>query len=48
MSMFIAYKAEIENQLNKNIKILKSDRDKEYKSNEFRDYAINFSAECDC
>ena len=26
MSMFLTYKAEVENQLNKNIKILKSDR----------------------
>ena len=26
MNMFLTYKAEVENQLNKNIKILKSDR----------------------
>jgi len=35
LSMFIIYKAEVENQLNKNIKILKSDRGGEYESNEF-------------
>ena len=28
--MFITYKAEVENQLNKNIKILKSDQGEEY------------------
>ena len=35
MSMFIIYKAEVENQLNKNIKILKFDRDGKYESTEF-------------
>ena len=33
MNMFITYKVEVENQLNKNIKILKSDRGGEYESN---------------
>jgi len=37
MSMFITYKAEVENQLNKNIKILKFDRGGEYESNEFNE-----------
>jgi len=32
MSMFITYKTEVENQLNKNIKILKFNRDGEYES----------------
>ena len=35
MKMFITYKAEVENQLNKNMKILKSDQGGEYESNEF-------------
>ena len=39
ISMFTTSKAEIENQLNKNIKILKSDRDGEYESNEFSECA---------
>jgi len=42
MSMLITYKAEVENQLNKNIKILKSDRDGEYESNEFSELYANF------
>jgi len=33
--MFITYKVKVENQLNKNVKILKSDQGGEYKSNEF-------------
>ena len=35
MHMFLTYKVEVENQLNKNIKILKSDRGGEYESNNF-------------
>ena len=40
--MFITYKAEVENQLNKNIKILKSDRDGEHESNDFRELCAKF------
>ena len=40
--MFITYKAEVENQLNKNIKILKSDRDGEYESNDFSELCAKF------
>ena len=42
MNMFITYKAEVENQLNKNIKILKSDRGREYESNEFSELCAKF------
>ena len=42
MNMFIAYKAEVENQLYKNIKILKSDRGGEYESNEFSNLCAKF------
>ena len=42
MSTFITYKAEIENQLNKNIQILKFDRGEEYESNEFRELYAKF------
>ena len=42
MSMFITYKAEVENQLNKNINILKSDRVREYESNEFSELYAKF------
>jgi len=40
--MFTTYKAEVEIQLNKNIKILKSDRGREYKSNEFSELCATF------
>ena len=40
--MFITYKAEVENQLNKNIKILKSDRGREYESNDFSELCAKF------
>ena len=40
MSMFIKYKVKIENQLTKNIKILKSDRGGEYEMNSVS-YALN-------
>jgi len=40
--MFITYKVEIENQLNKNIKTLKFDRGKEYESNEFTELCAKF------
>ena len=40
--MFITYKAEVENQLNKNIKILKSDRGREYESNKFSESCAKF------
>jgi len=42
INMFITYKAEVENQLNKNIKILKSDRDGEYESNDFSELYAKF------
>jgi len=42
MNMFLTYKAEVENQLNKNIKILKSDRGGEYESNEFSQLCAKF------
>ncbi|KAI9154484.1 hypothetical protein LWI28_026938 [Acer negundo] len=34
--MFKAFKAEVENQLEKHIKVLRSDRDREYLSSEFQ------------
>jgi len=40
--MFIIYKVKVENQLNKNIKILKSDRGGEYESNEFSELCAKF------
>ena len=40
--MFITYKAKVENQLNKNVKILKSDRSREYESDEFSEFCANF------
>ena len=40
--MFITYKVKVENQLNKNIKILKSDRGGEYESNKFCELCSNF------
>jgi len=42
MNMFLTYKTEVENQLNKNIKILNSDRGGEYESNEFSELCVNF------
>ena len=42
MNMFLTYKAEVENQFNKNIKILKSDRDGEYESNKFSELCVKF------
>ena len=42
MSMFIRYKTEVENQLKKNIKILKFDRGGEYESNKFSKLCVNF------
>ena len=39
--MFKAFKAEVENQLNKHIKILRSDRSGEYLSGEFQQYLID-------
>ena len=36
--MFKTYKAEVENQLEKKIKILRSDRGGEYESNDFADF----------
>ena len=41
--MFITYKAKGENQINKNIKILKSDWSGEYESNEYSDLCASFS-----
>ena len=40
--MFITYKTEVKNQLNKNIKILKFDRGREYESNEFNELCAKF------
>ena len=42
MNMFLTYKAEVENQLNKNIKILKADWGEEYESNEFSELCAKF------
>ena len=42
MNMFIIYKTEVENQLNKSIKILKSDQGREYESNDFSELCANF------
>ena len=42
MSMFITNKAEVGNQLKKNMKILKSDQGGEYESNEFSELCANF------
>ena len=42
MNIFLTYKAEVENQLNKNIKILKSDRGGEYESNDFSELCAKF------
>ncbi|KAK0575598.1 hypothetical protein LWI29_003433 [Acer saccharum] len=39
--MFKAFKAEVENQLEKHIKILRSDRGGEYLSGEFQQYLID-------
>ena len=36
--MFKTYKAEVENQLEKKIKILRSDRGREYESNDFAEF----------
>ena len=41
MNMFITYKAEVENQLNKNIKILKSDRGGEHDQMNLVSYVLN-------
>ena len=42
MSMFVTYNAEVENQLNKNIKILKFDWGGEHESTEFSELYANF------
>jgi len=42
MNIFLIYKAEVENQLNKNIKILKSDLGREYESNDFSELCTKF------
>ena len=42
MNMFITYKTEVKNQLNKNIKILKFDRGEEYESNDFCELCAKF------
>ena len=41
LDMFKAFKAEVENQLEKHIKILRSDRGGEYLSGEFQQYLID-------
>jgi len=43
MNMFLTYKVEVENQLNKIITILKSDRGGEYESIEFSELYAKFS-----
>jgi len=40
--MFIMYKLEVENQFNKNIKILKANQDEEHESNEFSELSAKF------
>jgi len=40
--MFITYKVKVDNQLSKNIKILNSDQDGEYESNEFSELCVIF------
>ena len=42
LTILITYKSEVENQLNKNIKILKSDRGGEYESNDFSELCAKF------
>ncbi|GKA36304.1 pol polyprotein [Tanacetum coccineum] len=42
LNMFKTYKAEVENQLDKKIKILRSDRGGEYESNGFADFSSTF------
>ena len=42
INIFITYKVKVENQLNKNIKILTSDRGGEYESNEFSELCAKF------
>ena len=42
MNMFITNKVKVENQLNKNIKILKFDRGGEYESNDFSELCVKF------
>ena len=42
MNMFITYKAKIENQLNENMKILKSNRGRVYESNDFSQLCAKF------
>jgi len=42
MSMSVTYKAKVENQLNKNVKILKPHRGEEYESNEFSKLCTKF------
>jgi len=41
--MFITYKVEVENQLKKNMKILKSDQGGEYESNKFSELCVIFA-----
>ncbi|GJR96163.1 retrovirus-related pol polyprotein from transposon TNT 1-94 [Tanacetum coccineum] len=42
LNMFKTYKAEVENQLDKKIKILRSDRGGEYESNDFAEFCSTF------
>ncbi|GJT50472.1 retrotransposon protein, putative, ty1-copia subclass [Tanacetum coccineum] len=42
LNMFETYKAEVENQLDKKIKILRSDRGGEYESNDFAEFCSTF------
>ncbi|GJT19305.1 retrovirus-related pol polyprotein from transposon TNT 1-94 [Tanacetum coccineum] len=42
LNMFKTYKAEVENQLDKKIKILRSDRGGEYESNDFSEFCSTF------
>nr|GEX00603.1 retrotransposon protein, putative, Ty1-copia subclass [Tanacetum cinerariifolium] len=44
LNMFKTYKAEVENQLDKKIKILRSDRGGEYESNDFSEFCSTFGA----
>lgn len=44
LNMFKTYKAEVENQLDKKIKILMSDRGGEYESNDFAEFCSTYGA----
>ncbi|GKB31396.1 pol polyprotein [Tanacetum coccineum] len=45
LNMFKTYKAEVENQLDKKIKIIRSDRGGEYESNDFAEFCSTFGTD---